>query len=147
MASVNKVILIGHLGQDPELRYTASGKAVANVPLATHERWKDKTTGDQRERTEWHRVAFYSPLAEIVGQYLRKGASVYVEGRLQTRQWQDPTGQNRFTTEIVVSDMKMLGRKDDAAPAPATPSPARAAPAAASEPASAGEMDETDSPF
>ncbi|MFZ1643250.1 MAG: single-stranded DNA-binding protein [Candidatus Contendobacter sp.] len=147
MASVNKVILIGHLGQDPELRYTASGKAVANVPLATHERWKDKTTGDQQERTEWHRVAFYSPLAEIVGQYLRKGASVYVEGRLQTRQWQDPTGQDRSTTEIVAGTLKMLGRKGEAPAAAVGQSPARAASAAASEPASAGEMDETDSPF
>lgn len=109
MASVNKVILIGNLGKDPEVRYMPSGKAVANVAIATSDSWKDKNTGEKQERTEWHNVVFYSPLAEIVGQYLRKGSSVFVEGRLQTRKWQDKTGQDRYTTEIVANEMKMLG--------------------------------------
>jgi len=110
MASVNKVILIGNLGKDPEVRYMPSGKAVANVTVATNEVWKDRNTGEKQERAEWHNVVFYSPLAEIVGQYLRKGSSVFVEGRLQTRKWQDKTtGQDRYTTEIVANEMKMLG--------------------------------------
>lgn len=113
MASVNKVILIGNLGKDPEVRYMPSGKAVANVTIATSESWKDRTTGEKQERTEWHNVAFYSPLAEIVGQYLRKGSSVFVEGRLQTRKWQDKNGQDRYTTEIIANEMKMLGGKSD----------------------------------
>lgn len=114
MASVNKVILIGNLGKDPEVRYMPSGKAVANVSIATTDSWKDRTTGEKQERTEWHNLAFYSPLAEIVGQYLRKGSSVFVEGRLQTRKWQDKTtGQDRYMTEIVVNEMKMLGGKSD----------------------------------
>ena len=110
MASVNKVILIGNLGKDPDVRYMPSGKAVANVTIATNESWKDRNTGEKQERTEWHNVVFYSPLAEIVGQYLRKGSSVFVEGRLQTRKWQDKTsGQDRYTTEIIANEMKMLG--------------------------------------
>ncbi|MEI2741747.1 MAG: single-stranded DNA-binding protein [Candidatus Competibacter sp.] len=109
MASVNKVILIGNLGKDPEVRYMPSGRAVANVTLATSESWKDKNSGEKQERTEWHNVVFYSPLAEIAGQYLRKGSSVFVEGRLQTRKWQDKNGQDRYTTEIVANEMKMLG--------------------------------------
>lgn len=109
MASVNKVILIGNLGKDPEVRYMPSGRAVANVTLATSDSWKDKNTGEKQERTEWHNVTFYSPLAEIAGQYLRKGSSVFVEGRLQTRKWQDKNGQDRYTTEIIASEMKMLG--------------------------------------
>jgi len=113
MPSVNKVILIGHLGKDPELRYMTSGRAVANVSLATSESWKDKSSGEKQERTEWHNVVFYSPLAEIAGQYLKKGAAVYVEGRLQTRKWQDKNGQDRYTTEIIVNEMKMLGGKGD----------------------------------
>jgi single-strand DNA-binding protein len=112
MASVNKVLLIGNLGKDPEVRYTSSGKAVTNVSIATGETWKDKTTGERKERTEWHNVTFYSPLAEVVGQYLKKGSSVFVEGRLATRKWQDKTtGQDRYTTEIIANDMKMLGGK------------------------------------
>jgi single-strand DNA-binding protein len=114
MASVNKVILIGNLGKDPEVRYMPSGKAVANVSIATTDSWKDRTTGEKQERTEWHNLTFYSPLAEIVGQYLRKGSSVFVEGRLQTRKWQDKTtGQDRYSTEIIVNEMKMLGGKSD----------------------------------
>ncbi|MFZ0485677.1 MAG: single-stranded DNA-binding protein [Arenicellales bacterium] len=106
---VNKAILIGHLGRDPELRYSPSGAAVANVSIATTEAWKDKQTGEQQERTEWHRVVFFGRLAEIVGEYLKKGSQVYVEGRLQTRKWQDKEGGDRYTTEVVANDMQMLG--------------------------------------
>jgi single-strand DNA-binding protein len=106
---VNKVILVGHLGQDPEVKYMPSGSAVANVSVATTESWKDKNSGEKQERTEWHRVVFYARLAEIVGEYLRKGSQVYVEGRLQTRKWQAKDGSDRYTTEIVASDMQMLG--------------------------------------
>lgn len=114
MASINKAILIGHLGKDPEVRYMPNGKAVANVPMATSDSWKDRTTGEKQERTEWHNLVFYSPLAEIVGQYLRKGSQIFVEGRLQTRKWQDKnTGQDRYMTEIIINEMKMLDKKGD----------------------------------
>lgn len=106
---VNKVILIGNLGRDPEVRYTGSGAAVTNATLATTDTWRDKTSGEQQERTEWHRLVFFGRLAEIAGEYLRKGSQCYVEGRLQTRKWQGQDGQDRYTTEIVVSDMQMLG--------------------------------------
>jgi single-strand DNA-binding protein len=105
---VNKVILIGNLGQDPEVRYMPNGNAVANVTLATSESWKDKNSGELQEKTEWHRVVFFRRLAEIVGEYLKKGSKVYVEGRLQTRKWQDQNGQDRYTTEIVADQMQML---------------------------------------
>lgn len=109
---VNKVILIGNLGRDPEIRYTPSGAAVASVTLATSEAWKDKQTGENQERTEWHRVVFYQRLAEIVGEYLRKGSKVFVEGRLRTSKWQDKTtGQDRYTTEIIADNMQMLDSK------------------------------------
>ncbi len=109
---VNKVILIGNLGKDPEVRYTPSGLAVANITLATSESWKDKQTGENVERTEWHRVVFYQRLAEIAGEYLRKGSKVYVEGKLQTRKWQDKnSGQDRYTTEIIGDSMQMLDSK------------------------------------
>lgn len=109
---VNKVILIGNLGKDPEVRYSAAGSAIANITLATSESWKDKQTGENVEKTEWHRVVFYQRLAEIAGEYLRKGSKVYVEGRLQTRKWQDKnTGQDRFTTEIIADNMQMLDSK------------------------------------
>ncbi len=104
---INKVILVGNLGRDPEVRYTPSGTAVANVTLATGESWKDRNTGEQQERTEWHRVVFFSRLAEIVEQYLKKGAKVYVEGRLQTRSWEQE-GVKRYTTEIIANEMQML---------------------------------------
>lgn len=106
---VNKVILVGNLGKDPEVRYMPSGGAVANVTLATSEQWKDKQSGEQKERTEWHNVVFYQRLAEIVGEYLKKGSQIYVEGSLRTRKWQDKSGNDRYTTEIVASDMQMLG--------------------------------------
>lgn len=109
---VNKVILIGNLGRDPEVRYTPSGLAVANVALATSESWKDKTSGEMQERTEWHRVVFYQRLAEIAGEYLRKGSKIFVEGKIRTSKWQDKTtGQDRYTTEIVAESMQMLDSK------------------------------------
>lgn len=105
---VNKVILVGNCGQDPEMKHMPSGSAVTNITLATSETWKDKQSGQQQERTEWHRVVFFNRLAEIVGEYVKKGSKIYVEGRLQTRKWQDQSGQDRYTTEIVASEMQML---------------------------------------
>ena len=109
MAAVNKVILLGNLGADPETRYMPNGDAVATVRLATTESWKDRNSGEKRESTEWHRVVFFRKLAEIVGQYLKKGSSVYIEGRIRTRKWQDKDGQERYTTEIEATEMQMLG--------------------------------------
>ncbi len=106
---VNKVILIGNLGQDPEIKYMPSGDAVCNITVATTDAWSDRNTGDRQERTEWHRVVFFRRLAEIAAEYLRKGSQVYIEGRLQTRKWQDKNGQDRYTTEIIANDMQMLG--------------------------------------
>ena len=111
MASVNKVILVGNLGKDPETRYAPSGDAICNITLATTDTWRDKASGEKREATEWHRVAFFGKLAEIAGQYLRKGSQVYVEGSLRTRKWQDKDGQDRYTTEIRADEMKMLGSR------------------------------------
>lgn len=108
MASVNKVILLGNLGKDPEIKYMTNGEAVANIALATTEVWKDKN-GEKKEKTEWHRIVFYRKLAEIVGEYCKKGKSIYVEGRLETRKWTDKNGVDRYTTEIIATDMKMLG--------------------------------------
>ncbi len=110
MASVNKVILIGNLGKDPETRYMSNGEAVTNITLATTDTWKDKN-GEKQEKTEWHRVTFYRKLAEIAGEYLKKGRSVYVEGRLETRKWTDKNGVERYTTDIIATDMKMLGNR------------------------------------
>ena len=115
MASVNKVILVGNLGKDPEVRYMTNGDAVANVTIATSDSWKDKATGEKKENTEWHRVVFYRKLAEIVSQYLKKGSQVYIEGRIRTRKWQDKEGQERYTTEIEAEEMKMLGSRQNAA--------------------------------
>ncbi|ALD15471.1 single-stranded DNA-binding protein [Buchnera aphidicola (Aphis glycines)] len=112
---VNKVILIGHLGQDPEVRYMPNGNAVVNMTLATSENWKDKNTGENKEKTEWHRVVLFGKLAEIAGEYLRKGSQVYIEGSLQTRKWQDQNGFDRYTTEIIVNiggTMQMLGNRN-----------------------------------
>lgn len=106
---INKVILVGNLGKDPEVRYMPNGTAVANVTIATSEQWKDKQTGDAQERTEWHQVVFYGRPAEIVGEFLRKGSQIYVEGSMRTRKWQDKQGNDRYTTEIIASDMQMLG--------------------------------------
>jgi single-strand DNA-binding protein len=112
MASINKVILIGNLGRDPEVRYTPGGAAICNVTIATSRNWKDKNSGEKMEETEWHRVVFYDRLAEIAGEYLKKGRSVYVEGRLKTRKWQDKEGQDRYTTEIIADNMQMLGGRE-----------------------------------
>jgi single-strand DNA-binding protein len=108
---INKVILVGNLGADPETRYTANGAAITNIRLATSESWRDKQTGENQERTEWHRVVFFSRLAEIAGEYLRKGSQVYIEGSLRTRKWQGQDGQDRYTTEIVANEMQMLGAR------------------------------------
>ncbi len=112
MASVNKVILIGNLGRDPETRYLPNGDQVTNITVATSETWKDKNSGEQKESTEWHRVVFFRRLAEIAGQYLKKGSQVYIEGRLRTRKWQGQDGQDRYTTEIHADEMKMLGKRE-----------------------------------
>lgn len=111
MASVNKAIIVGNLGKDPEVRYTATGEAMCNITVATSENWKDKATGEKKELTEWHRISFFGKLAEIAGQYLKKGSQVYVEGSIRTRKWTDKEGQERYTTEIRGDEMKMLGVK------------------------------------
>ena len=116
---INKVILIGHLGQDPEVRYMPNGNAVANFSVATSESWKDKQTGETRDRTEWHRVVVFGKLAEIAGEYIKKGTQVYLEGQLQTRKWQDQSGQDRYTTEVVINPLggtlQMLGSRENGA--------------------------------
>ena len=113
MASVNKVIVLGNLGRDPELRYTPSGAAVCNVSIATTRNWKSKDSGERQEETEWHRVVFYDRLAEIAGEYLKKGRPVYVEGRLKTRKWQDKDGKDNYTTEIIAEQMQLLGGREE----------------------------------
>jgi single-strand DNA-binding protein len=118
MASVNKVIIVGNLGRDPEVRYTPNGDSITNVTIATTDTWKDKGTGEKKEATEWHRVVFFGKLAEIAGQYLKKGRQVYVEGALRTRKWTDKEGQERYTTEIVANEMKMLGSREGMSDAP-----------------------------
>lgn len=142
MRGVNKAILVGNLGKDPEVRYMPSGGAVANVTIATSEQWKDKETGEKKDRTEWHSVVFYNRLAEIAGEYLRKGSQVYVEGSLRTRKWQDKnTGQDRYTTEIIASEMQMLGGGGKVGDRPEA---AAAASAPASAPASGNNFDDFD---
>ncbi|MSR15263.1 MAG: single-stranded DNA-binding protein [Gammaproteobacteria bacterium] len=111
---LNKVMLIGNLGADPEIRYTAGGAAIANLRLATAESWRDKESGEQQERTEWHRVVFFGRLAEIAGEYLKKGSQIYVEGRIQTRKWQNKEGQDQYSTEIIANEMQMLGGRGSA---------------------------------
>jgi single-strand DNA-binding protein len=146
MASVNKVILVGHLGADPDMRYMPNGDAVATLRLATTEQWKDKASGEKKEATEWHRVVLWRRLGEIAGQYLKKGAQVYIEGSLKTRKWQDKEGQDRYTTEIQCNEMKMLGGRPaggEGAPAPA----ARPAQSSAPSPAAGGEDWTDDIPF
>ena len=130
---INKVILIGNLGQDPETRAMPSGKAVTNVRIATSDSWRDKQTGEQKEQTEWHTVVFFDRLAEIAGEYLRKGSQVYVEGRLRTRKWQDKSGNDRYTTEIVANEMQMLGGRGGQSGATAGGGARAAAPAAHEE--------------
>jgi len=125
MAGINKVILVGNLGAKPEVKYASNGNAISNLSVATSESWTDKSTGQKQERTEWHRVSLFGKLAEIAGQYLDKGSKVYVEGKLQTRKWQDQNGQDRYTTEVVVSGfngtLQMLDRRDDSSSS--TPAP------------------------
>ena len=157
MASVNKVIIVGNLGKDPEVRYAPSGSAICNVTIATSRQWKDKTSGEKQEETEWHRVVFYDRLAEIAGEYLKKGRPVYVEGRLKTRKWTDKEGVEKYTTEIVAAEMQLLGSRegtgggDDAGAgqrsAPAS-RPAAGRPAATAQKSSTGfdDMDD-DIPF
>ena len=147
---INKVILVGNLGGDPETRYTANGAAITNITVATSESWRDKQTGENQERTEWHRVVFFNRLAEIAGEYLRKGRQVYIEGSLRTRKWQDQSGQDRWTTEIVANEMQMLGnRGDDVGSRPSSgfrdsrPAPAQqAAPQAQSPKPEAGPVED-----
>ena len=144
---VNKVILVGNLGKDPEVRYMPNGNAVANVTLATTESWKDRQTGEQQEKTEWHRVVMFRRLGEIAGEYLKKGSQVYIEGKLQTRKWQDNAGNDRYTTEIVANEMQMLGgRGGGSAGFQADSAPAQAAPAPAPATAGADDFDD-DIPF
>jgi single-strand DNA-binding protein len=119
MASVNKVIILGNLGRDPEVRYSADGAAVCNIAIATSSSWKDKNSGEKREETEWHRVVFYNRLAEIAGEYLKKGRPVYVEGRLKTRKWQNKEGVDQYTTEVVADSMQLLGGREEGSQAPA----------------------------
>ena len=129
MAGINKVIIVGHLGNEPEMRSMPNGEAVANISVATSESWTDKTTGERKEVTEWHRIVLYRRLAEIAGQYLHKGSQVYVEGRLKTRKWQDNNGQDRYTTEIQGDNLQMLGSSQGAqAPSAAAPKPTAAQP-------------------
>lgn len=130
---INKVILVGNLGQDPEVRYTANGAAVGTLTVATSEQWTDRQSGQKQERTEWHRVVLFGRLGEIAKEYLRKGSQIYLEGKLQTRKWQDQNGQDRYTTEIVANEMQMLGGRNGAAGNHGTPHAARpgAAPASA----------------
>ena len=158
MASVNKVILVGNLGKDPETRYTPDGAAITNITLATTDSWKDKATGEKKESTEWHRVAFFGRLAEIAGQYLKKGRPVYIEGRIRTRKWQDKEGQDRYTTEIIADQMQMLGSREgmgapggddegSSARAPAAPSGGGARSAPAKKPAGGFDDMDDDIPF
>jgi len=120
---INKVILVGNLGADPETRYMPSGSAVPNLSVATSEQWKDKQSGEQKERTEWHKVAMFNRLAEIAAEYLRKGSQVYIEGKLRTRKWQDRDGKDRWTTEIIADEMQMLGGRGGGGSAPMSSSP------------------------
>lgn len=129
MASINKVTLIGNVGKDPEVRYTQSGAAICNISLATTRSWKDKNSGEKQEETEWHRVVFYDRLAEVVGEWVKKGKTIYIEGRLKTRKWTNKDGQDVYTTEIIAIQMQMLGSRDDAqqSPRPAQAKPAQQA--------------------
>ncbi|MDE2117190.1 MAG: single-stranded DNA-binding protein [Betaproteobacteria bacterium] len=147
--SVNKVILVGRLGKDPETRYMTNGEAVTNVTLATSENWKDKS-GEKQEKTEWHSLVFYRRLAEIAGEYLKKGSQIYVEGKIQTRKWQDKEGKDRYTTEIIVNEMQMLGGKSsgggsfEVVDKPAASAPAGASQAGKPAPAKGGGFDNFD---
>ena len=143
---INKVIIVGNLGQDPETRYMPSGSAVTNFTVATNESWKDKQTGEPKDRTEWHRIAMFGRLAEVAAEYLRKGSQVYIEGKLRTRKWQDRDGKDRYTTEIIADEMQMLGgRGGGSAPMSSDSEPANV-PAGAPPPPPADDFDD-DIPF
>ena len=143
MASANKVILIGNLGANPDVRYMPNGDAVTNISVATTESWKDKASGEKKSITEWHRVIFYRRLAEIVGEYLKKGSSIYVEGRIRTRKWKDKEGQERYTTEIEATEMQMLGsRPEQVEPASASYGSAKPRTATATQPAAQADIDD-----
>ena len=140
---VNKVILVGNLGKDPEMKYTTSGAAIANITVATSESWNDKQSGEKVEKTEWHRIVAFQRLAEIMGEYLTKGSQVYIEGKIQTRKWQDQNGQDRYTTEVVANDMQMLGGGvTDSKRNPTPPAQNQAA-----QPTTAGDFADDDIPF
>jgi single-strand DNA-binding protein len=143
---VNKAIIVGNVGQDPEVRYMPSGSAVAELSVATTESWKDKQTGDKQERTEWHRISFFGRLAEIVGEYVRKGSQVYVEGSIRTEKWQDKSGQDRYTTKIIANEMQMLGGKGGSGGS-ASFNQGASAPAAQPATASAADDFDDDIPF
>jgi len=156
MAGINKVILVGNLGAKPEIKYASNGNAISNLSVATSESWTDKNTGQKQERTEWHRVSLFGKVAEIAGQYLDKGSKVYVEGKLQTRKWQDQSGQDRYTTEVVISGfsgtLQMLDRRDDSnssmqSQPQSTPQPAQNAQQAPSITPVAQDEFEDDIPF
>ncbi len=148
---INKAIIVGNLGNDPEVRYMPNGQAVANLSIATSESWKDKESGEQRENTEWHRIVLYRRLGEIAGEYLRKGAKVYIEGKIRTRKWTDQSGNDRYTTEIIADEMQMLDRNGAAAGNPAGgnnyTSNAQATPHKAAEPTAAAAEFDDDIPF
>jgi len=148
---INKVILVGRLGKDPEVRYMPNGNAVASLTLATSETWKDKNTGQQQDKTEWHRIVMFRRLAEIAGEYLKKGSQIYIEGKLQTRKWQDQNGQDRYTTEIIADELQMLGGRNSAAteqqPEPNTPTPSAQPAPAAQGPAPGFDDFDDDIPF
>ena len=153
---VNKAIIVGNLGRDPEVRYAANGNPIANVAVATTDSWRDKQSGERQEKTEWHRVVFFGRLAEIAGEYLRKGSQVYIEGRLQTRKWEDQkTGQERYTTEIVANDMQMLGSRGGSGEMPSadtgdfgSKASASRSPSPTGNPGSGGDLDlDDDIPF
>ena len=131
---INKVIIVGNLGGDPETRYMPSGSAVTNITVATNESWKDKQTGEQKDRTEWHKVAMFNRLAEVAAEYLRKGSQVYIEGKLRTRKWQDKSGQDRWTTEIIADEMQMLGGRGGGGSAPMSSGQDSGSPSAAPQP-------------
>ena len=143
---INKVIIVGNVGGDPETRYMPSGSAVTNLTVATNESWKDKQTGEQKERTEWHRVAMFNRLAEIAAEYLRKGSQVYIEGKLRTRKWQDKNGQDRYTTEIIADEMQMLGGRGGSSDMPPAEQDFGSAAPAKSAPSTADDFDD-DIPF
>ena len=145
---INKVILVGNLGADPETRAMPSGSSVTNISIATQESWKDKNTGDQQERTEWHKVVFFGRLAEIVGEYLKKGSQVYVEGKLRTQKWQDREGKDRWTTEVVANEMQMLGgRAGSGAPAAQGSAPTSAPQGSSDTPQDSSPPFDDDIPF